>query len=697
MQLDYSCNAGLLSNLMLILTEKSSVAKDIAAALGGYAFQKDGFYLNGNNCIVFAAGHLLELFAPDDYDPKYKNWNKEDLPIIPKRMNYKPIPSGKERLSCIKKCFNAYAQNGFILATDPEREGELIGALILNYVHFTDYQNARRFWVAEALTPDVVHKGINNAKLLAFYDPYKKAGYARQQADWLIGMNLTRFMTVSLGGTLFSVGRVQTAVLGAIYLRDKSIKNFVPVPYIMLRIDCGNFSLFLTDQAKNQKFSSGDKYLADAYTAITQDSTVSIKTVDAQHKIEQPPQLFNITGLQKYCSQKFKYSPKKTLEIVQNLYEKLKCMSYPRTPSVVLGDDNVSLYKSKYGMLSKEYPEFAKGCDTEKICAENKRLFNSARLTDHHALIPLDVLPEAAAEEQRNVYYAVLERFFTVIKPAFEYSAVSITGDCEGCLLTGTGRKIIAAGWKQREDNNDDEDADEQVISDITEGSVYPVVKKERLEKQTMPKKHFTEATLLALMENPTNEEGEHLAGLGTPATRADIIDTLLQRSYIGKQKQNLLIAEKGCCLIDSIIKIPALADFISIRTTTKWEQQLEDKPDDFLNGIKKFLTENLPSMSVSGEWKGDALGICPSCGKGRILSGKKSYFCSEWKEGCRFTIWRDCCGAAITDNDVKTLLSGGKTRAKKMKTKAGKEFSAPLQLCKTEKDWQIKFAFNKK
>jgi len=676
---------------MLILTEKPSVAKDIAAALGGFNYQK-GYYLQGNNCIVYAAGHLLELFAPDDYDDRYKKWQKADLPIIPPLMKYKPIREHKEQLSIIKNCFDEYGKNGFILATDPEREGELIGALILSYVGFQDWENAKRFWVAEALTPDVVNAGLKKALPLIKYESYKKAGYARQHADWLIGMNITRLLSIS-NGALFSFGRVQTAVLGAIYLRDKAISDFKAIPYEMFKADCGEFALYLTDSAGNNKFEKNNQLLKIVSESVLPGDAMQITKVSIQQKIEQPPQLFNITGLQKYCSAKYHYSPKFTLQTVQELYEKFKCMSYPRTPSVVLGDDNVNLYQEKFDLLSTAYPEYATGCDITKIVGSNKRLFNSAKLTDHHALIPLAVLPESAAEAQRNIYSAVLERFFTVIKAPFIYNAINVAAVCRTYSFTGSGRQINSLGWKEKEKEKND---DVELFPQLVEGQLCKIIKTEVNEKETQPKKHFTNASILALMENPTGEEGEHLVGIGTPATRADIIATLIEREYIKEVKQNLLITDKGKYLIDTVIKIPALRDFISIKTTTQWEERLESNPDDFLSETKKFLKKIIAEtdIDITKKWENAGLGVCPICKKGKILSGKFSYYCSDYKNGCKFSVWKNICHAAITDNDVQLLLTGKNTRTKKMKTKEGKEFSAQLIL---GSDYKVQFAPYKK
>ncbi|MDR1748027.1 MAG: topoisomerase C-terminal repeat-containing protein, partial [Spirochaetaceae bacterium] len=318
------------------------------------------------------------------------------------------------------------------------------------------------------------------------------------------------------------------------------------------------------------------------------------------------------------------------------------------------------------------------------ITPDNKRLFNSAKLTDHHALIPLKALSEAAATEQRNVYSAVLKRFFTVIKDSHHFDAITVTSESNGFTLTGSGKTVTRWGWKECEKDTDD--SDEAVsFPPLSEGETYTITDTAVLKKQTGPKKHFTHATLLALMENPKGESGLHpgtkLIGLGTPATRADIIDTLLKREYIQQSKQSLMITDKGRFLINTVTQLPALASFVSINTTTEWEKTLQQTPDQFVEDIKEFLKTTIPAISITARWEGDPVGSCPVCKKGKILKGKKNWYCSAYKKGCGFVIWNTVCGASLSASDVQALLSGEKTKSKKMKSSKGKEFSAQLIL----------------
>lgn len=681
---------------MLILTEKPSVAQDIADTLG---FKKNpvlGCFISadGKSGIVAAHGHLLELYKPEDYTGQTKKpWTLSELPLIPAQMKYKKIPPEPKKpdsLEIIKRAFQKFGQEDFILATDAEREGELIGALILDYIGFTKYESARRFWTSEALTPEVIKKTICEAKPLKNYEHYKTAGLARQHADWLVGMNFTRLLSVQ-SETLCPFGRVQTAVLGAIFMREKAIEEFKPKPYIQLQITAAkNSQTFKLTffQNESDRFSPNDKIVSDCKNQLTSNKKLRIREITKQEKSENPPQLFDITELQKYCSEHYQFSPSQTLELAQSLYEKHKCLSYPRTPSVVLGDDNVELFKAKFELLKNSYPKLAQGCAPENITVENKRIFNSAKLTDHHALIPLSPLPTEANESEKKVYTAVVKRFFNVIKPPHIYEQTNIIAESENGKFTfkTSGKKIIQQGWKQTDEKRNValEEEGVQVLPELAPEEIVTVQNCEVLQKMTKAQKHYTNASILAMMKNPKGDKDENLgklAGLGTPATRAKILQGLIDRKLIEIIKQNILITEKGKFLIKQVLQLPSLADLISISTTTKWEQELQDEPQKFLENIKSFIRAELPDMKLTKKWERPFLGRCPIC-KGKIFSGKKSYFCENMpKEKCTFSISKTICGAAISEQDAITILSGKETRAKKMKSKTGNEFSAKLSL----------------
>jgi DNA topoisomerase-3 len=686
---------------MIVLTEKPGVAGEFAHVLG--CTKKNGYYENADTCVVWAIGHLLELLEPGDYQENWQKWHIEDLPMIPPTMRYRPKKGTEAQLKVIKECFKKWGSTGLLLATDAEREGELIGETILSYVGFTDYAKARRFWVSEALTPQVIQAGIAAAKPLKDYDKYKNEGYARQHADWLVGLNLSRLAGLKFNIQKVSVGRVQTPLLAAIYRREKAIAEFKKDYYYQLELqlkkDAAAFSLYLvqeTDGEVKTKFAEQDPYLEAAEKACNV-STAEIRNVTVTKKETPSPQLYNLTGLQKDANKRYSYSPAKTLELAQSLYETHKCLSYPRTPSKILGDNNVDLFREKYELLRAAYPVEAQGTLDSSITPANKRLFNSAELRDHHALIPLAPVPAAASEAERNIYSLVLERFFVQLKPPYCYESIAVTAAAAGYAFSGTGRRVLSEGWKagKTKDEEEEKAEDAAVFPQLLQGESLPVTKVAKLQKETKPKNHFTEAGLLQLMENPRGEENDKLVGVGTPATRASIIKNLFDKEYIRQEKKNLLMTDKGKFLIENMGKNNYLARFTSLRETTDWEQKLADNPPEFLAGINDYLKESIPAVKADttfGSFERSGIGTCPLCGK-PIFPGKANFFCSGYKDGCDFKIWKEVCGTGVSEKDAQLLLGGKKTAKKSFTKKDGKTFEAQLVLQGKE----VKFVFDEK
>jgi DNA topoisomerase-3 len=677
---------------MLILAEKPSVAAAFAQALG--VQKKGGFWENDEYCIVNALGHLLENYDPEDYDPALKKWSLESLPFIPNKIRFKAVKNTKAQLDLVKKCFDRHMNDPFLLATDAEREGELIGAEILDYAGFRNYQTARRFWVSAALTDEVVREGVKNAKPLADYASYKEQGYARQAADWLAGMNITRLISLKSGKTLH-FGRVQTAVLAAVYDREKSIAGFTPEKYVEVTalLDAGKSLPLKLRNPQNDEFPSrfppDAPVLKDIEAKKEMLTSAEITDLKKDKKSVHPPQLFNLTALQKEASRKFSYSPEQTLSIAQALYEKHKCLSYPRTPSRVMGDENVDLVRDIYNRLHEYYAEWSSGSDPAFISPDNKRVFNSKELEDHHALIPLAPLPDGeAAPEEENVFNLVLKQFFNVFKSDYIYNAVTITADIKGFAFFGNAVEIVQLGWKDVGDDDGDDEKKEEKDPDfdpeITTNAEYPVSSITPVEKFTEPKKHYTFASLLQLMENPRGDDGRHLAGLGTPATRGNILKKLFDRGYLVLKGKNILISDDGVFLIDNIRKNEVLSAFISISETTRWEEQLHQDTGKFLQEIKNFVRNAVADTSMTiFQQARKSLGKCPLCG-GEVFEGKQNYYCGNYKEkGCHFAVWKEICQASVSAQDAEILLAGKDTKPKKCKSKAGKEFQARFYLDK--------------
>jgi DNA topoisomerase-3 len=693
---------------MLILTEKPSVAAAFAAALD---VPRNGpCWENGGFCIVSALGHLLETGAPEDYDPALKKWSLAALPVIPEKILFKPVEKTAAQLAAVKACFDRRKNEPFLLATDAEREGELIGAEILRYAGFSDYENARRFWVSQALTKDVILDGIKNARPLSDYASYRDQGYARQEADWLAGMNLTRLVSLQ-AGKLLTFGRVQTAVLAAVCDREKDIASFKKEKFVEVKALLGpdpSFSAKLVNPDRPDfpsRFPENAPLLGECEKIKNSAKTGAVSNIEKERKTVHPPQLFNLTALQKEAHRLFSYTPEQTLDIAQSLYEKRKCLSYPRTPSRVMGDENTALVRAVFDRLKPLCPDLAAAADESLISKDNRRAFNSAALQDHHALIPLAPLPQDVTEQEANVYNLVLKRFFTLFMPDFIYNALKFLVTISGLVFSGSGIEPLQTGWKtdsaKNADGGDPDDGPPpEVLSGLAEKD-YPVLSLAAEEKFTGPKKRHTFSSLLALMENPRGDDNSRLAGLGTPATRGGILKKLFDRNYLALKGKSILPAPDGLFLIENVRKNPALSNFVSISETTRWEEELRENPRNFVAGVREFVRYAVKNTAVAAAERPQnaPLGKCPLC-RGDVYEGKKSYFCSNYKpakdggnaaaEGCRFAIWKETAGAPVSADDARALLSGKPTKLKKCESRAGKAFSAAFIL----KNGKIEFLF---
>jgi DNA topoisomerase-3 len=678
---------------MLILCEKPSVAKDFAKTLG--ASGKKGYYEGEGYLITYCVGHLYELCPPETYDPKYKKWILEDLPVIPKAFRYKANEATADQAALVAKLLKERAGDGVLVATDAGREGELIARIAIAEAGLTDaaVSRFRRFWVSEALTPDVIKAGIAAAKPLRDYDGLAAGAYARQKADWLVGMNLTRLMSIGNPPPPLSVGRVQTAVLAAVARRNDEVANFTGIPYkelaaLMSSANGVTVKALLENPASGAtSFFENDKdYLLAAFGACEGKPIDNVEVKAGENK-QKPPKLLNITALQKEAYKRHGYKPEETLNAAQALYETHKCLSYPRTPSRVMGDHNAELFREKFELLKDTSP-LSSFCDQALISAENKHIFNSAQLEDHHALIPLGIPPEEASEKEQNVYTIVLESFFTVCMPDFLSNEKALRFHVGEHVFVSTVREVIQKGWKEakRKDTEEDDEADGEEVPAFDEKTASLKSLSVR-EKMTEPKKEYSVDTLLAFMEHPRGDprsgEAVKLAGLGTPATRAEIIKTLFLREYIIEEKKKLRAAKRGRFLLDQLAKSEVLANITDTVRTTEWEQRLADDPKAFEVEIVEYVRAAVSSGSAGrAVFEKEPLGTCPLCGK-PVVEGKMSYSCSGWRDEpkCPFAIWKTVAGAAVSETDAKLLLIGQKTPVKKCTKKDGSPFEAAFAL----------------
>lgn len=701
---------------MLILTEKPSVAKDFAAALS-CKFIK-GAYRNSDTVITNCIGHLFKEEKPAHYGT--------DFPMIPDHWDY-CLPEDEnlaKHTKFVLSLLKEHKNDLIIIATDADREGEIIARECLQQAGINNHSNIKRFWVSQALTSDVIHEGLKNAKTLSEYDILAKQGFARQHADWLVGMNFCRYMS-DAAKTKLTVGRVQTAILSAIEQRCEAIKNFVSEKYFE------HYGLFRPTDVGSDVCVKGI-YFEDSTTGFKDDSRTvklkacigkSAKLIDSkiEKKVTNPPQLYNLNAAQKDAFKFFGYSADKTLKIIQSLYEELKCVSYPRTPSRVMGSGNVELCKIKAEELCKDYPEFNGFRNSMNISLSNKRCFNDKKLEAHHALIPLKKLPDTASEEQKNIYGLILERFFAAFLPEEQWKKQTYILDVDNNRFKVTGKKVLDAGWKskdfitvlkysksdrhvsvQREDEEPDE---EQTLENINWNELK-LSDIETKEKWTKPPAYFNEASILSFMENPkemnrqvSDDEdmseptrvGRKLIGLGTAATRHTFIPYLLKRGYIELQKKNLICTELGSVLLKAVrsSSIKSLAD---ISTTTDWEERMNDNPDKYLDDIKTFVRDSVSqNVQISVPViKKDFVTECPVCGN-EIRKGKMNWYCSGYKAGCDFNIWEKIAGAKLSEKDVIALCEGRKTGIKHCTSKAGKTFDCKFEL---DDKYEIRFVF---
>jgi DNA topoisomerase-3 len=515
----------------------------------------------------------------------------------------------------------------------------------------------------------------------------------RQQADWLVGINLTRYMT-SGNNTLFSVGRVQTALLNVIAARNREVARFTPGPFSELEaaIQSSNGTVIkawlVNPKTGKTAFFDSPEYLHAAQTSC-RGKAVDHVQVTSTREARKPEKLLNITGLQKKAFKLHGYTPEKTLEIAQVLYEKHKCLSYPRTPSRVMGDGNVDLFREKFRLLSARYPDYARYCDKSLIAPGNRNIFNSAALEDHHALIPLAPLGDSASTQEKNVFDIVLRSFFAVCMPDYIYNKKHLAFHTGDYTFRSVINEVLQRGFKAAL-KEEPEDGEGQEVSRFDEKSCA-VLKLEIMNKKTSPQKEFSQDTLLAFMENPRNKEEVKLVGLGTPATRAGIIRNLFDRGYIREERKKLYAADKGLFLLKQLQKDEKLGRIADVGETTAWERQLQENPGEF----KKSVIEYLRSCIKPGErerYVNEGLGICPLCGK-PVTEGKKNYYCAGYKQvpPCTFLIWKEIAGARVSAVDVRLLLSGKPARVKKCISKSGKQFSAVFVL---EQDGKLGFRF---
>ena len=655
--------------MIVCIAEKPSVAKDIARIIGANS-SKQG-YMEGNGYqVTWTFGHLCTLKEPDDYTPLWKRWSLAALPMIPPRFGIKLIEDDgiKKQFAVIESLMQK--ADGIINCGDAGQEGELIQRWVMQKARATC--PVKRLWIS-SMTDEAIREGFSNLKDQQEYQSLYMAGMSRAIGDWILGMNATRLYTLKYGQNrqVLSIGRVQTPTLALIVNRQKEIEGFKPEPYWVLSTIYRD-TLFTATKGRFQSKEEGEKAFAEI-----EGKEFTVTSVTKKNGTEAPPHLFDLTSLQVECNKKFSYSAEMTLNLIQGLYEK-KLTTYPRVDTQFLSDDIYpkcpATLKGLRGYENLTQPLLL------KPLPKSKKVFDTSKVTDHHAIIPAVSLTDM----ERNVYDLIARRFIAVFYPDCKFATTTVLGKAGDVEFKVTGKEILSPGWRvvygkerqQTEETEQKQGDEERTLPSFVKGESgthTPTL----TEKQTTPPKYYTEATLLRAMETAgkfvDNEELRAALkenGIGRPSSRAGIIETLFKRHYIRRQRKNLLATPTGIELIDTIHE----ELLKSCELTGIWEKKLRDiehdkyNAADFINGLKEQINDivndvladssnrhvtvttdedlrkkpakkRAPAKKATPKAETDPMvgKPCPVCGKGVIIKGKTAYGCSRWKEGCTF------------------------------------------------------------
>ena len=561
--------------MKLVIAEKPSVAISIAKVIGANK-KKDGYYEGNGYSVSWCVGHLIQMANPDVYDEKYAKWNMADLPIIPKEYKYEVAKATKKQFNILKKLMNDKEVDTVINACDAGREGESIFRLVYNQVNCK--KKMKRLWIS-SMEDSAIKEGFDNLTDGKDYDNLFESAKARAIADWLVGMNISRLYSC-LYQQNYSVGRVQTPTLAMIVKRDDEIANYQKEKYYTVELSMNGFTLS-TDRID-------DEVAAEQLLNLVGDK-IEITNIIQKEKITKPDLPFDLTTLQRECNKYFGYSAKQTLDYAQSLYEK-KLITYPRTDSRCLTEDMI--VSTVNNILGKN--DF----DTERI----KVVFNSKKVTDHHAIIPtISSVKENVSElplSEAKVYFLISDKFHASVGYPLIENTTKIVASFDGFEFTSSGKVIKDEGFSKYLKEYKSKKSEDAVLPDVSVGDVLSVENKEIKEKFTQPPKHFTEDTLLKAMEIAGNEALEkgvevERKGLGTPATRAGIIENLIFKGFVERDKKNLIATHKGIGLVTIVAD-----NFKSAETTAKWEMELSDiaqgksSKEEFLEAIENDIKE---------------------------------------------------------------------------------------------------------
>ena len=678
--------------MQLVIAEKPTVARSIAGVIG--ATEKHDGYLQGNGYLVsWCIGHLVSFADAGRYDEHFKKWRYEDLPILPEMWQYIIPDEKKQQFDILRSLMEHPDVTGLICATDAGREGELIFRFV--------YQMAgckkpfKRLWIS-SMEDSAIRDGFAHLKLGTDYDPLYQSALCRAKADWLVGINATRLFSVLYHKTL-TVGRVQTPTLNLLVERDAKITNFKKEKYHIVHIGVGD-----ADAVSSRFSDAGEANTVKAACAGAQAVCVS---VTREKKTEQPPKLYDLTTLQREANRIFGFTAKQTLDYAQTLYEK-KLLTYPRTDSQYLTDDMQPVAESLVSGLWGLVP-FAKGQNTSP---QYDRILNSKKVSDHHAILPTAEFVKQGfnglAESERKLMSLICYKVLCAVAGPHIYEAVTATFTCAGKEFTAKGKTILSPGWKELDHRfrpslktDSDEDAEAvRELPELKEGQTFADVAASVTEHFTTPPKPYTEDTLLSAMERAGAEdmpEDAERKGLGTPATRAAILEKLVQMGFVQRKGKQLIPTKDGINL--AVVLPEALT---SPQLTAEWESCLTEiakgqaDPDEFMAGIEAMMQELVKTYSCISEDKQKlfqteriAIGTCPRCGEA-VYEGRKNYYCGN--RACQFVMWKNDRffeerRKAFTPKIAAALLKDGKAKVKGLYSmKTGKAYDGTVLLADT-------------
>jgi DNA topoisomerase-3 len=704
--------------MRLVVAEKPSVGRDIARALGAHRKGKDGALVGEGWAVTWALGHLAELAPPDAYGEEYKKWRLETLPILPERFKVRANAKTRGQFGAVKALMRDPSVTEVVNACDAGREGELIFAYL--YQLSGCDKPVRRLWIS-SLTPDAIGEGLASLRDGRGMKPLEDAARSRGEADWIVGMNATRAYSVRFGrpGNVLSVGRVQTPTLKLIVDRESEIEDFKPEKFWTVYARFAREGLTYDGVwFKNKQNRLKEKEAAERIAEKARGGTGVVKKAEKKTASEKPLLLYDLTELQRNANAKFGFTADRTLRAAQALYEEKKLITYPRTSSRYLTKDMVGTLKKRVeaaGALPELSPFAEKLLERDKLPV-GKRLVDDSKVTDHHAIVPTNKkLSGELPPDEAKVYDLVARRFLAVFFPAARFENTTVVTEVREETFLSRGRVVLEAGWRALYPDGvgGKKEKEPPVLPPVEVGQEWAVAKVAVKEGETKPPPRYSESALLGAMETAGRfVEDEELrqamkdSGLGTPATRAATIERLIKVGYLARDKKALVPTEKGRAAIGLLGESP----IVSPELTARWEERLakmergaEARPD-FMSDIRAFATALVEEArnkegekvaapakarakrragpgSNGGAASAEPLDPCPKCGA-PVVETKKAYGCSAWKDGCKFTIWKNVSGKRVTEVQARQLLKGGRTgQLKGFKSKAGKPYSAALVL----------------